>query len=472
MSKKTKTLIAALGIVLLLAGGYYGATAWKKKEAAAAPSGPAAPALGNLESSALVKIEAPGLTLEKRGDTWELTSLEGGIPQAGIDLDGERIQALTYSLANVWTDRIVNDSPRDLAEYGLDTPSVRTIVTDSAGKRAEYLLGDTTPSRTGRYVMQKGDPAVYAVSAYAAETLRFSLDSIRRRTLFPAFEQAALTGFLLERADGRPENRVEITLRPEAAPPYLSAAFSPHILTAPYSLPRGINGEFLQDFLGPLSNLQIAEFVDDNPSSLAPYGLDRGARFFLRTGDNSLDLLVGNETNGNRYAKLAGGDNVFTVGGMESILNVKPFDLIDKFILLINIDTVDRLLVRGGEKNLAADFTGKGDDGIYFLDGRKAETKSFKEFYQAVIGLTADAEYPRTAAPPAAGSGETKTPDSGEITIEFFLNTPAGTRVSASLVPYNRDFYAVRQDGTTEFLVSRNQVRNIYEKAGAVAYAE
>ena len=197
---------------------------------------------------------------------------------------------------------------------------------------------------------------------------------------------------------------------------------------------------------------------------------DKPARFFIETAGASLDLLVGNQIDGNRYAKLAAAPGVFTVSGLEPIINIKPFTLVDKFAFLIDIDSVARLSISGGERPLSADFQGEGDEAVYFLDGKKAETRSFKDFYQTVIGLLADAEYPQT---PGQNSAQSPA-EIGELNegyrIEYRLNTPPGERMSITLTPYNRDFYALNQDGATEFLISRSQVRNIFDAAEKVVF--
>jgi len=206
MSKKLKTLIIALGALFLLAGGYYWSTIRQSKKESSSSYTPS-PKLGNLESSELVKIELPGIVLEKSDEVWKLTYLEGGIPPSGIELDQRQIQVMTYSLASVWVDRIVDEAPADLSAYGLDKGASKTTVTDSSGNKAEYFLGDMTPSRTGYYVMEEGDPKVYTVSAYTAGALRFTLNSIRRRNLFQGIELANLTHLRLERPGGRIELR-------------------------------------------------------------------------------------------------------------------------------------------------------------------------------------------------------------------------------------------------------------------------
>jgi len=464
MSRKTNTLIIALGVLVLLGAVYYWSIAWNRKKADSAltPYTPYTPSpnLGNLQGSELVKIEVNGLTLEKNNGLWKLVSIEGGTPPGGIELDQSRIQYMSYSLASIWVDQVIDEAPPDVSQYGLDKP-YRASVTDSDGQKAEYLLGGMTPSRTSYYVMQAGDPKVYSISTYTAEYMQFTLDSIRERSLFPSFESFELTQLLVESSRFK---RIEISIKPEKTPLDYTGLYSTHFITSPYTHTRGVDNEAFEKLLEPFMDLEIVDFVDDAPSSLKPYGLDDPVRVFLQTEYISLDLLIGgNDPEGKRYAKLAGAPGVFTLYGMESIVNVKPFTLINKFALLVFIDSVDHLSVNGGEKYLSADFRGTGDNALYYLNGKKTEMPSFKTFYQAVIGLMVDAEYPGPVR---------QSDNSGELTIEYRLNNPPGERLVFTLIPYNRDFYALKQEGTTEFLISRNQVRRIYETADAVIYDE
>jgi len=460
MSGKIKTLIIALGVLVLLSVAYYWSIAWSRKKAGSASSTTYTPppVLGNLQGSELVKIELNSLALEKNNGAWKLAALEGRIPPEGMELDQSQIQYMAYSLASVWVERVIEETPPDVSQYGLDKPSYRTFVTDSAGQRVEYILGDMTPSRSSYYIMEAGDPRVYSVSIYTAEYMRFTLDNIRQRSLFPFFETSELIQLRVESSRFK---RIEIGLKPETPLTDFTGLFSTHIITSPYTRTRGVDSEAFEKWLIPLKDLSIAEFIDDAPSSLKPYGLDEPVRIFLRTEEESLDLLIGNEFNGKHYAKLANAPGVFTLNGMESVVNIKPFTLINKFILLVYIDSVDHLSINGGEKNLSVDFRGTGDDALYYLNGKKAETSSFKTFYQAVIGLLADAEYPGPVR---------QSENSGELTIEYRLNNPPGEHPAITLVPFNRDFYALKQEGATEFLISRSQVRRIYETADAVIY--
>ena len=456
MSKITKKIIIILVFLVFFVGAYIGSVAYRNRQLAM-PHTPFTPGarLEGLESSELERIEIPGLALDRKGESWELAYFEGGIPQ-GIELDQRQIRGMLFPLTNIWIEQTVDEAPEDISIYGLDRPSSHVILTDSAGKTVEYIRGNLTPTMMHYYAMQAGDPAVYTVSSYHGGLMLFTLDSIRARSLFPAIQDAmGLTHFRLERQGAV----IEIIAKPESVPPNLTSPFYSHILTSPYLLPRGVSPEPLQNLLMPFSNLMIQDFIDDNPSSLGPYGLDQGMRIFLQTREASIDLLIGNEVDGARYAKLPDRAGVFTLYGMESVINARPFTLIDKFPILIGIDMVDRMTITGGEQPLSADIEGTGQDAVFFLNGNRAEDRSFRTFYQAVIGLLSDAEY--------SGSPRQAT-DGSEINIDFQLNTPPGGQVSITLIPYNRDFYALRQEGTMEFLISRNQVRRIFETAGAV----
>ena len=477
MSKKIKTLIISLGVLVLLGGGYYLSTIYqKKKEEAARPvyNRDAAPRIGNLETSKLVKMEVSNIVLEKIGDTWILTSLDGMDPPGGIELEQSPIVSMTYSLASVWTDRILDEEPEDLDVYGLNDNAIRTVVTDSDGKRVVYLLGDITPSRTSFYAMEEGDPKVYIISYYTAENMTIDLDKLRKKFLFPDFEVFDITVIRLDTAG----TRVEIKPKPDPLPAHLSSGFISHVITSPYKIPRGVDGENFNNFVTPLKELNIRDFIDDAPSSLVPYGLDKPVRVFLELQNAyTLDLLIGSPVDGNHYAKLADAPGVFTLAGMDAIVNARPYSLTDKFALLVNIDKVEHLAVYGGEQPITVAFQGKGDDGVYTVNGKKAETKSFKTFYQAVIGLLSDAEMPGGGiAAPEARRGildllsSQSNLEAGHIRIEYLLDDPAGVWVSITLVPYDRDFYALQQEGYREFLISRNQVRRIYETFDALIY--
>jgi hypothetical protein len=342
----------------------------------------------------------------------------------------------------------------------LDKPQGHIIITGSDGETVEFFGGNRSPSGSGYYVMIAGDPKVYLVSSYSGERLYLTLKDIRDKTLSSDFEVETVRRFFLERGD----SRLEIVPAGEVQSGMLSELF-PYAVIAPYVVPREADSEAFSTLLESFRNIRILDFIDDDPASLEPYGLDEPARLVIETENETLDLLLGKTVNDRQYAKLPEEKGVFAISSLDSVLPASPFEVSAKFALLINIEKVDSFIVQGKDQPvLQAEIKreGEGEDKkeTYFLNGRQAAEKSFKAFYQTVIGLLADAEYPNRPGP---GGDE-------EITIEYNLNTPPGGKASVKLVPYSRDFYALERQGVVEFLISRPQVSAIYQAVENMSY--
>ena len=464
MTKQARTIIILIAALVAIAGAYIGTDIWQKRDTPTPEPVHVTPVvrLGNLDSAMLSRIETPSLILENHGGSWEVISIAGVTPAYSIELDPRLINSLAWQLASVRAESIVEEEPQDISIYGFDNPSsVRVIVTDADGKKAVYIRGDLTPSRLTYYVMEEGDTKVYTVSAQSARAFDFTHDQIRRKFLLGEIDLQTLSSFRLESQ----ESNIEIVPKPAVVPAHLSTSFSQFIMNSPYKLPRGVDNEALhKNVLEHIKNLQIADFIDDNPVSLVPYGLDQPARIYINSKQQSLDLLVGNRFDDgySRYAKLAAKPGVFTVAGLDPIVTIKPFALVDKIALLVSVNAVNRITVNGGPQPITAEVSGQDNDALFYFNGKQAEESSFRRWYQSVIGLLFDADI----------HGVSVQVSGTPITIEYELNTYSGAAVSISLIPYNRDFYAVMQEGITEFLISRNQVNRIWETANSMIYVE
>ncbi|MDR0312008.1 MAG: DUF4340 domain-containing protein [Treponema sp.] len=465
MTKRTITIISALAVVILLIGGYFGAQAWVKAHPAISPWDwsdlPESPRLTEFDSSKLNRIEniGEGFALQKNANVWELVS--ANVPAGKIKIDQTLVSNKIWSLSSLWAESLIEEYPEDLSIYGLDHPFAHILIGDSDGKAVEIIFGNFTPSRSSYYVMLAESPAVYTLATYYSDTLLFSIDSVRNKDLFESLDPRAISHFILQpRLDDNPSGRtIDITPRKEDS--YMLNSYTSFDLNSPYSTKLAVDSEKFGQVLEALAYLEIYEYIDDSPSSLAPYGLDRPGRVYIETPEETLDIFYGKSEFGMHYAKVAGNDSVFTLGGLENIINVAPFSLMDKFAMIHYIDHVDSFTVTGDGRTLTATIQGKGEDAIFYLNGRKTEDQAFRVFYQRVIGLLIDAEH---SGPVTRGEGT-------DYIIEYKLNTPAVT-IGIRLIPYNRDFYILEREGATEFRIARTQVRRIFEEADKMVYAE
>lgn len=469
MTRKTISIIASLAALALLIVGYlYIVPAWMKAHPRRSPYEidyslyPESPKLTSFDANKLNRIENfdEGFALVREGNSWRLQSAH--LPVDKIKIDQGMILNRLWSVSNVWADAIVDENPEDLSVYGLDDPSGRVLLGDSDGNTVEFIFGNLTPSHNSIYLMLAGDPNIYIISTYTLEYLYFTLDSVRDKDIFDEMNLNAIMRLVIEPRPDDPYGKGTIDIGRRSNNDFMINQFTGFTLNAPYSSKYGANADRFSDMLEALTYLDIIEFVDDDPVSLAPYGLDRPGRLYVETMDGRLEIVYGRGENGIRFARLNGEGSVFTIWGLEPVISVTPFTLLDKFALIFMIDNVDSFTVTGDGRTVSATVNGIGDDAIFHLDGKKAEDKAFRVFYQAVIGLLIDAEL---NGPELRGEGT-------DWIVEYKLNTPRGATASIRLIPYNRDFFILEKEGAREFLISRNQARRIFELADTMVYID
>jgi hypothetical protein len=447
MSKNLKAFVAAVGLVAVLIAAYFIAKNYKsaKFEERVAAVRPQEIQLVSLASDTLIRIEVPttGIHLEKKDGAWE------SIPPSSYPLDQDEIKGMSWSLCNMRADRVIDESPADLKIYGLDPPLWHTIITTSDGGQAEFFAGERTPSRSGYYAMLKGDPRVYQVPTYPGERLYLSRKDIREKKL-PGFESPdAVRQFILEAGTGR----IQIDAKGEGAG---------YVLSSPYRAAVKVDAERFSALMSFFMEIRIADFDEDNPVSLDPYGLDKpAARVFIKSETGNLDLLFGKSNGSQQFAKLIDNPGVFLIKDVSPALKALAFDLVDRIAAKPARENVDSVTVHDAGKTLNAVIKRDGGSAAYSLNGREISEDSFNKFYEACTALSMDAEHPDRPARPAAV----------EVTIDYVLNSPAGEKISVRLAPYNRDFYALVQEGAAEFLISRQQVQKIFAAAAKAAAA-
>ena len=481
MTRRTIIIIISLAIVAVLAGGSiflnspsptpsYSEKTWfdhlfPKKSPYDFSNYPESPRLTEFDSNKLNRIEnrKEGYSLLKEGDVWKLTAAE--VPVNRVKLEQSMISGKLWSISNIWAEQVIEEYPDDISIYGLDQPYGEVLIGDSEGKSIVIILGNLTPSRTSRYIMVAGKPDVYTLSTYSIDNMLFSLDSIRNKNLASYLDPQAITRFTLEpRPDSNFYSRGKIDIAIRDSSHYTVNTFTSFVMNSPFRNVCGVDSEKFGAILEAMQYLQIREYVDDDPATYAPYGLDKPGSVYFETPDGTLDFQFGKSENGAYYAKYPDDPAVFLLDGLDPIVNPDPFALIDKFAMIYNIDNVDNFTVTGDGRTLLATIDGKGDDAIFRLNGRRTADKEFRLFYQAVIGLLIDAEYSGPPNPPRG--------DGTDWVIQYSLNNPAGITAVIKLIPYNRDFYILERDGSQEFMIARTQARKIFETADKMVYLE
>jgi hypothetical protein len=464
--KKLWTLVAAAAALAAVVGGYFALKSRPRQAAAASPS---APVLSRFDSARLAALAITRgsslLKLEKRDGKWKAAY---PVP---VVLDPAKVEDLVSTFCDLSADRVIEESPADLASFGLKPPRAVAEARLDDGTVKSFLLGDRTPTGGGSYLMVAGDPRVYAVWTTVAERLGWSMSDLRDRRLGPVFKPEEIASLIIQ---GRGGTVIELRQKSETERKQFQLGFGPHLMVRPYPYPVGVDSQKADALLNGAAGLEISEFVDDSPSSLARYGLDRPwGSLILRGPGGVMDLRFGADSGADKvYVKRAGAPNVYAVGkSLIGFMGTRPFDLIDRFVFIPSIDDVDRLDITAGGRTRALTITravkkaekaGEEDETVsaYTVDGRTVEEDSFKKFYQALIGLSVE--------------GETTRPASGqpEAAVRFTLNRGGVLQALVTYVPYDRDFDAVLVNGKGAFGVSKLQVSAMLSKLETLSRGE
>ncbi len=460
MSKRGWTLIGVLVVLCALIGGTLLLT--RPKPASAAADTRIQLLKGDKEK--LVKVELTGraqgeLTLLKNGKDWKL------VPPgpAWLVFDESNLDRLVTGISTLFADRVIDENPTDLAQYGLKPPKAVATGTFIDGTAHTVYLGDKAPASGTYYLQVKGDPRVYTVQMYDAEHFKWTANDLRSKVITPALNYDEITYLRLVERDGTVIEAQEKTAEENKS---YRLGFGKYLLTRPYPFPRGVDTEKQDQLLKAPQGIAIDSIVADAPGDLARYGLARPwGQALVRDKANSITFLFGAQKNDTEtFFTIKGQPTVYSVTTSSlAFMDTKPFDIVDKFIFIPNIDEVDRMdiTVAGVKHVLAITRTtqkatkvGEEDKVVpsYSMDGKPAKEEYFKKFYQSVIGLQADGEVHR------------QVPDVPDVTVRFTMNKGPSMAVTLDYAPYDRDFYAIFMDGKSVFAMTRGQMDTMRAK--------
>lgn len=398
------------------------------------------------------------VTLKQSNKKWVVDTKDN------FQWDHSSIQAVVNSFTSFSAQREVEKNPKNLKEFGLDPPKATAVATLTNGKKIQLDIGTQTPTGSGFYVRKAGEKPLYVAAGYSVSPLLSTLNALRN-TQLPSINTQKLTYMKITHGG----TTIAIQPIPKNAP-LANVSFSNFEMVQPYKQPHAVDGSKLGKILKSFpSYLTIQSFVNDHPTNLAQYGLAPAkATLLMKDNKNTLDIELGNTLkNGNMYAKLPGKPSVFTVSAsnFDPLLKLKPFDVVDKFLLIPNIDHVNSFTIKTPKTTYTAEIKrtkpagGKSQKNAktktdYLLDGKTVKEAHFKSFYQNVIGLLADSPNPKP-----------NIPFKPEMSVTFHLNIGSQRTYTEYFVPYNRDFYAVFINGSSTMLLDRNQVKKMITSA-------
>jgi hypothetical protein len=228
-------------------------------------------------------------TLRRKGTAWEI------VQPATAAADEGTVSGITSNLASVEIQRVIEENPPDLKEYGLAAPRVE-VAFKAGGQERRMQIGEKTPSGTDVYAKLADDKKVFLVSSY--------LDSTFNRTTFDLRDKSVLK-VDREKVDSLEVSTAERTMRFEKVNGEWQMT-RPAAGRADFSAVDGL--------VQRVSGVQMKALPPD-ASDAKQYGLDKpAATVRIGSGSSQATLLLGaSPAEGDVYAKDAARPTVFTI---------------------------------------------------------------------------------------------------------------------------------------------------------------
>ena len=180
---KTRSLLIASIVLLILAGGYYWSERHKPSNDAAKASADAPPSILKLDDAVVTQIKltksgAEPIVLTKSPvGAWQIS-----VPKP-LGADQSAVASMVSTLASLKSERLVEEKPGDLKRFGLDQPAVEVELSEKAGKAHKLLIGDEAPTGGTFYAMLAADPRVFTIAGYSKSTIDKNLNDLRDKRL-------------------------------------------------------------------------------------------------------------------------------------------------------------------------------------------------------------------------------------------------------------------------------------------------
>lgn len=375
-----------------------------------------------------------------------------------VEFVGQDVSRIVTSATRLTSRRVIGEVD-DLSAYGLSEPQA-TVSIETADDTRRIRIGSQTPAQDAYYVQVDGDPQVYSVFRTAINPFFSTVDSLRLRVV-PAIQSETLRRVSVTNLEGeriRVRRRLDTEVDPELT-------FAGLVTVEPYESTFQTNTNWLEEtVLATYAAVQIGTYVDDDPQDLSTYGLDPPrARVALADESTAVEILIGEQAGGGRYAKFSDQPSVFVVSGIGPIIRSRPYETISPFALILNIDLIDQFVVETPDQRFVGsiertEVAGEEDpQETFFLNGEPISDELFRDLYQWAIGLQLDAE------------GGTVTSGTPVATISYQFADASPSR-SVSFYPQNANFLSVVRNGRTEFVISRAKVERMiaaFEQAAA-----
>jgi len=334
----------------------------------------------NIEELQFKSPDGQTARVQRVGDDWQL------VEPVKTDADDGVVGTVTSNLGTLEVQRVVEESPTDLAPYGLNPPRIYVAFRLRDQKDFQRLLvGEKTPTGGDLYAKRAEEKRVILISSF--------LDSIFAKTPFELRDKTILR-FERDKADA-----VEILSGTNSLQFARNGTdwriVKPAQARADYAATEGL--------LTRLSSTHMLKVVSESGDNLRMYGLDRPSMTAsVMTGSSRATLLLGQKAaDGGFYAKDAARPVIFTVEeALATDLGKNTSEFRRKDVFDSRAFSANRFEIRRGSETITLDKRdASGQTTWQNAAGQNVDTAKVEDVLTKLSNLRADVF--QSAAPPS-----------------------------------------------------------------------
>lgn len=222
-------------------------------------------------------------TLKKLDGRWQL------VDPIQAEADNSEVNNMASSLASLDVQRVVDEAPVDLGQFGLAAPHLEVAFRLKGQTEFRRLqLGEKTPTGGDIYVKRPDEKRVFLVSSFMDDTFKRTAFDLRDKTILK-FDRDKVTGLEITNQSGVMQ-------------------FERKGSNWMFVKPRAMRADFaaIEGTLTSLSTTLMQKFVADSatPAELAQYGLSKpSATASILMGDSRATLALGRTDSAETYAR-------------------------------------------------------------------------------------------------------------------------------------------------------------------------
>lgn len=252
------------------------------------------------------------IVLKREGDGWRLTE------PVHATADSAEVASLLHTLLEAKDERRIEEAPHNLADYGLEHPSIRLSLTLKGGRMLPtLLLGDLNPNGRSVYAKRPDRSAVFLVTVMMRLRTDKTPDDFRDKTLL-AMDPNAITQIELI-GKGQPINVSRADRKGWEITTPTKARADPAVIGK---------------LLWTIKDARISTFVESGPDAKRRYGLERPDLVVELKDAATVKRLLLKKAAGLKdglYALAEPGTDVVTLNAdLLADLSRSPSDLIDR----------------------------------------------------------------------------------------------------------------------------------------------